>query len=109
MTTSSILLRACLACTVLVVIGFLDLPYGYYTFLRLCLCGAAVGIIYFAHGELHEVLLWGLGVLAVLYNPIIPVHFGEKSIWIVLNLLTISYFWALLGLMKYRNHNESSD
>ena len=95
MNNKNFTFRASLVCTILVMIGFLDAPYGYYQFLRLCLCGAAVITIYLTLDDLHALLHWTLGAIAVLYNPIIPVYLGDKSIWIVLNVLTLVTFWAI--------------
>ena len=98
MTAESILLRASIICTILVAIGLFDLPYGYYMFLRLCLCGGAVDVIYLAFDSLHEVSRWLFGAIAVLYNPIIPIYLNDKSVWIVLNIITLVVFWTNFGM-----------
>ena len=108
MTASNILLRTSVICTVLVVIGIFELPYGYYTFLRLCLCGAAVAVIYIALDSLNEVSRWLFGAIAVLYNPIIPIYLGDKSVWIVLNVITASFFWFIFR-MVHRSSRPTSE
>ena len=63
-------------------------PYGYYTLLRLVCCGI------FAYLAVQAVLLniqgwsWVLGITAVVYNPIIPIHL-TRGIWSVVNIVTI--------------------
>ena len=37
-------------------------------------------------------ILWIFGFLAILYNPIIPVHLYEKEIWMVVNIVTSIIF-----------------
>jgi len=100
MTASSVLIRASIFCTILVVIGLFNLPYGYYTILRLCLCGSAIVVIYIAFDTLNEASRWLLGAIAILYNPIIPIYFGDKSVWIVLNILTLFVFWGVFGYIR---------
>ena len=57
MSEPSFAFKIAAACTILVIIGFLDLPYGYYTLLRLCLCGAAVVLAWLAYEYLGQWLL----------------------------------------------------
>lgn len=38
---------------------------------------------------------WVLGGLAVLYNPIVSVHLGDKELWSILNIATVIYFWVV--------------
>lgn len=106
MTANAALIRASTACTIMVIIGFFDLPYGYYTILRLVLCGAAIGVIYFAFDQLNEVFRWIFGAVAILYNPIFPIYLGDKSVWIVLNILTILMFWFVLGVVRRDSRNR---
>ena len=101
------LFRASVICTILVAIGVLVLPYGYYMFLRLCLCGAAIAVIYLAFDNLNEVFLWLFGAIAVLYNPIIPIYLGDKSVWIVLNVITILVFWSAFGMVHRGWHRKN--
>jgi len=108
MTASSILLRASVICTVLVVIGVFELPYGYYTLLRICLCGAAIAVIFLAYDSLNEVSRWLFGAIAVLYNPIIPIYLGDKSVWIVLNVITVLVFWFIFR-MVHRSSRPTSE
>ena len=79
---------------VVLAIGILPLPIGYYTLSRLVVCACA---IYFAHsiykGKKENTNLWLFGFIAVLYNPIIPVYLYEKFIWVIVNLITMYLFY----------------
>ena len=79
---------------IVLAIGILPLPIGYYTLSRLVVCACA---IYFAHsfykGKKENASLWLFGFIAVLYNPIIPVYLYEKFIWVIVNLITIYLFY----------------
>jgi hypothetical protein len=74
----------------------LPLPYGYYTLLRLLITGISA---FLAHREFtlnggsHNLWVWALGGLALLYNPIIP-FYSTKDLWIMLNLISAAIFFA---------------
>ena len=68
--------------TVLLVAALAPLPYGYYTLMRIVVCAAA-GFLAWAHfGREGGVGAWSvlLGLVAVLFNPIIPIHLS-RGIW----------------------------
>jgi hypothetical protein len=75
-----------LIATVAVILGLANLPYGYYTLLRLFLCGVSLFFLLGAHLVLEDWHRWVLGGLAVLYNPVLPIRIGEKGLWIILNV-----------------------
>ncbi len=84
-----------LVTSVAVVIGLGDLPYGYYTLLRLMISGFSLFLLL---GDMPIGVAWQrwlTGACAVLYNPIVPLRIGDKGIWIVLNLLTVAWFWFI--------------
>jgi hypothetical protein len=67
-------------------IAVFDLPYGFYLLLRWVVCGVAVAGAFEFYAVKKFGWVWGLGVLAVLFNPILKVHF-EKEIWRVIDSL----------------------
>jgi len=88
---------AALSATIAVVVGFADLPYGYYMLLRLLLCGVSLFLAFGAKLVLEDWQRWVLGGFAVLYNPVLPIQIGDKGIWEVLNVATVVLFWAVSG------------
>lgn len=73
-------------CAGLSFFALIDLPYGYYTFLRIAITFTAVyGLIKEYSGNIDFWIIT-LGIIAVLFNPIIPIHIGDKSIWKVINI-----------------------
>jgi len=73
----------------LLVLGMLDVPYGYYIFLRIAVTLFAGLLLYELHmnGRLNTMYLFvGDGIL---FNPIIPVYLS-KEIWFVIDPLTAS-------------------
>ena len=74
-------------------IGILPLPIGYYMLSRLIVSGCA---LYFAHKFYKKntsTKLWIFGFFVILYNPIAPIYLYEKGIWILINIPTIYYFY----------------
>ena len=69
----------------------LKIPYGVYQFLKL---SVFLTSCYFAY-DLHNEKKVGPSLifigLAILYNPIFPLHL-TKSIWTIINIATVSFF-----------------
>ena len=55
-------------------------PYGYYTLLRFVVCGVTAYGAYLAVGFKKAGWAWVLGCVAVLFNPVIPLHLN-REIW----------------------------
>jgi hypothetical protein len=89
------LMAPSLIATVAVVVGFADLPYGYYMLLRLFLCGVSLFFLFGTRLALEDWHRWILGGFAVLYNPVLPIRIGEKGIWEVVNVATVILFWLV--------------
>lgn len=83
--------------TIMVLVALARLPYGYYMLLRLGLCVACVYYFSQARPPIAPGHQFALGGLAILYNPVIPVHLGSKPLWTVVNIATVAYFWFLEG------------
>ncbi len=76
-----------LICAGLSFLAIIDLPYGYYTFLRIAITSVAIyGIIKEYKGE-FDFWIISFAIVAILFNPLIPVHLGDKDMWRVLNLV----------------------
>jgi hypothetical protein len=89
---------ASLIATVAVAIGFAGLPYGYYSLLRLYLCGVCLFLTFGARLPLKDWQRWVLGGFAVLYNPVLPIAIGNKGIWEILNVATVVLMWSVSTL-----------
>ncbi|PIZ31036.1 MAG: hypothetical protein COY40_03165 [Alphaproteobacteria bacterium CG_4_10_14_0_8_um_filter_53_9] len=87
----------------LLLIAVLDMPYGYYQFLRLALSGTLVYSLYSDEAlRQKDVLKWSLIGVAILYNPILPVHL-TKEIWAMLNLAAA----GIAGFAAYTSYRAS--
>jgi hypothetical protein len=92
-----------LAPAALLVIAVARLPYGYYTFMRIVTCGAAIWIAIVGFREKGIGSFWPVlfALVAALFNPLIPIHF-HRAIWFYLDLATAALF--LLHLIIVRSN-----
>ena len=65
--------------------------YGFYVFLRLIVCGSMVALCF---EKIPVWLKYTLGLQAILYNPIIRVHLGDREIWMWFNIIAIPFFFV---------------
>ena len=86
---------------VMLVAALFPWPYGYYNFLRICVCGAAAFLAYqqWTHDDAASKWVVMLVAIAVLYNPLVPVHL-TREIWTVLNLGTAVAFIGHFRLVR---------
>ena len=75
-------------------IGLLPMPYGYYFLSRLVVFVCAIYFAMQLNSQSDTTLVWVFGFFALLYNPIIPIHLGSKSLWVIVNLVTAGVFIA---------------
>lgn len=71
------------------------LPYGYYVLLRWIMCGLSAYIAYLNIEKQNRFFSWAFGILAVIFNPIIPLYLG-KDIWVIIDLIAILLFFLYL-------------
>jgi hypothetical protein len=76
-----------LICAALLIIGMADLPIGYYTLLRIVVTIGAVAVVVteFENGINFWVITFGL--IAILFNPLIPVYLNDKSAWMPIDII----------------------
>ena len=79
---------------VVIGIGLFSMPYGYYFLLRLVVFVCAVYFAFQLNSPSDSTLVWVFGFFALLYNPFIPIYLGSKSVWVVVNLITVGVFIA---------------
>jgi len=68
-------------------IAITDLPYGYFTLMRLVVCATAIFVIVIAARSSQTWGIWLFGIIAALFNPLIPVHL-TKGLWRPIDFLT---------------------
>ena len=85
-----------IACAIAAAVGLLPLPYAYYILLRFLFFGCLLLVGYSIYKKSEDLTPTVLivGVLALLYNPILPVHFGSKVAWVFVNAGTVFFLWT---------------
>lgn len=61
-------------------------PYGYYKLLRWVVCGVNVYAGFIAIDQGKTTWVWIFGIIAVLFNPIIPIHLDRET-WQAINVI----------------------
>lgn len=90
---------------IVLTIGCINLPIGYYTFLRIVVCGVAVMLIIdVAKSNVnYKVIINGL--IAILFNPFIPIYLHNKTAWIIIDIIAAVWF-AIQGIWLVKNSNK---
>jgi hypothetical protein len=65
-------------------LGSFSLPYGYYMLLRFIACGVFAWAAYITFERNESILPWVFIVLAIVFNPILKIHF-PKEMWTVID------------------------
>mgnify|MGYP001555572877 FL=1 len=75
-------------CSCLLFLSLAELPIGYYTLLRIIVTIGAIIVVVteFQNGNNFWVLTFGL--IAFLFNPIIPIYLNDKSAWMPLDIIS---------------------
>ena len=72
-------------------------PYGYYTLLRLVVCGAGAYTAFVMYQWQKPGLAWLFGFVAVLFNPVVTVHLS-RSLWCPIDL-SCPILFAIVALI----------
>ena len=78
---------------VFLLMSLLPLPYGYYQFMRIVVCIAASYIAFRAFSCNQKG--WGIafGMIAILFNPIMPVHLS-RGVWAPIDIAAAVLFFV---------------
>ncbi|AKD54860.1 DUF6804 family protein [Spirosoma radiotolerans] len=86
----------------LATLATLSLPYGFYTFLRIVVCGLAFYVAIQTRDSI--VALISLLVVAILFNPLVPIHLPQPT-WRIIDLATAAAF-IRLAFKPARTQNQ---
>ena len=91
-------------CIVLLLLCMGDLPIGYYTFVRIIITIGAVCII--VNEPVKDLNFWrvAFGLIAIVFNPIIPVYLHDKAIWMPIDIIAAILFTIELSILKSTKH-----
>jgi len=74
-------------------------PYGYYILLRWIVTASAIFLIWIAYDLKKTFWLFLMGIVAILFNPIIPVYL-DKGTWVIIDFVVAVLF--LIAVFKLK-------
>jgi|SRR3989338_614057 len=80
-------------------------PYGFFTLLRFAVCFSATYVAWLSYESQYEKWAWILGIMAVLFNPFIPIHFARDT-WRLIDLIAGIFWIALIFSLKLKDQND---
>lgn len=83
--------------------ALIELPYGYYTLLRFLVCGVSGYTAYIALELNKKSWVWIFGIIALLFNPLIPIYL-DKGTWQIIDIITAIFFIISLFSIKKPNN-----
>lgn len=90
----------------MLLLALADMPSGYYVFMRIVVCLACVIIAYGSYKREDSLngstILFGL--MAILFNPIIPVYLYDRDVWMPIDIIGAVIF-VIKGLV-FKNTNR---
>jgi hypothetical protein len=80
-------------------------PYGFYTVMRLVVCGCSVYLAVKANGMRNVAWTWIMGGMAVVFNPILPIRI-HRSGWQVVDALAAGTLFVFVALYKPHSYSK---
>ncbi len=78
-------------------------PYGFYTFLRIVVCGSAIYIAFQASVIKSFPWVWLMGAVAVVFNPLIPLRLPRPTWQAIDFIAAVVFVVSLLALRVKQN------
>ena len=81
-----------IACCIILGIALLPIAGGFYTLVRIAITIGAV-IAAFQNSS-NGIYIWSImfGIVAILFNPIIPVYLHDKRAWMMIDIIAMILF-----------------
>lgn len=80
-------------------VAIAELLYGIYRLLRWVDCSVAIAAAIQLHINRHSGWVWALGIVALIFNPLIPFHF-PKDIWRIFDFGAGALFVVTLWILR---------
>ena len=75
-------------------------PYGYYILLRWVVAISALLLLWVAYNLDRKFWVLSMGIVTLLFNPIVPVHL-DKETWVIIDIIVAILF--LISIFKIKN------
>jgi len=81
-------------------------PYGFFTLLRFVVFASMAYIVWLAYEAKHEKWIWIFGLLAIIFNPFIPLYFG-RDFWVVIDFIVAIFLVISIFVFKFPNKTKN--
>jgi uncharacterized membrane protein len=96
---------AAIVCALLLFVAvFGHWSYGFYTLLRVVICAISIYLAVRANSAKSAPWTWVLGVMAVLFNPVLPIRM-HRSNWRAVDALAAITFLVFVAAYKPRSYH----
>ncbi len=89
-----------IASAALLLLALAPFPYAYYQLLRFFVAGVAAHEAYLSFVERRRAWCWTWIAIAIVFNPLVPIHFG-RTIWNAVDVAAAVVF-AFAGVPRWR-------
>ncbi|MFC1793458.1 DUF6804 family protein [Planctomycetota bacterium] len=83
-------------------------PYGYYQLLRFVVCGVGAYTAFVAYQWQKLWATWLFGFIAVLFNPLIPIHL-PKEVWHTIDVTCAFLFIAIASILRKPTERQAKE
>ena len=98
-----------LIAAILLFLALAEHPYGFYKILRFVVCGVTAYGAYFSKNLARIGWAWTFGIIAVLFNPLIPVHL-DRDTWAIIDVIVaIVIIVSVFSLRKLTSLSDEKD
>lgn len=91
-------------CCILLLAAVARLPIGYYTFLRIAVTFGALAVIISEMTKSIGLWIIVFALIAIVFNPVIPVYLYKKSLWTPIDILAAVAFGIYSLTFKRRKN-----
>ncbi len=93
-----------LICAAFLLMALIDLPIGYYTFLRIIVTIGAIAVIVTEFENGFNFWVVTFCIIAILFNPLIPIYLNDKEAWMPIDIIA-----AILFIIKSLTIKSNKD
>lgn len=84
---------------IMLLLALAPFPYGYYKLLRLVVCGVSLYVAFTAFNWQKMWAVWVFGFVAILFNPLIPIHLS-REIWQLIDMACALLFFVMVFVLE---------
>jgi hypothetical protein len=89
----------CIIAAIMLFLALAPWPYGYYQLLRFVVCGVSVYVAFIAYNWQKIWATFLFGFIAVLFNPLIPIHLS-RELWQPIDTICAIIFLIAILILK---------